>query len=168
MNSNTLSIFKAVIFSTFICLFVATSAYGSEYEALNGLKDVKVVFDVRAKKIKTAAIYLDLIHETFKDQNIRNVSKQPDFVVVFAGGLSKFVSSNTEGFSDEEKVLISRIVNRVSAMAKDGIKQEICLFAVNAAGVDPATLLPEIKQVDNGWISLIGYQAKGYSLISAF
>lgn len=168
MNNNTLSFFKAVIFSTFICLFVATSTYGGEYEAIDGLKDIKVVFDVRAKKIKKAAIYLDLIHETFKDQNIRDVSKQPDFAVILAGGLSKFVSSNTEGFSDEEKVLISRIVNRVAAMAKDGIKLEICLFAVNLAGVDPATLLPEIKQVDNGWISLIGYQAKGYSLVSAF
>ena len=168
MNSNIISILRGIIFSTFICLFVATSTYGGEYEALDGLNDIKVVFDVRAKKVKKAAIYLDLIHETFKDQSIRNVSKQPDFVVVFAGGISKFVSSNTGNFSDEEQVLISRIVNRVSAMAKDGIKLEICLFAVNLAGVDPATLLPEIKQVDNGWISLIGYQAKGYSLVAAF
>ena len=168
MNSKIFSIFRGVIFSTFICLFVATGTYGGEYNALDGLNDIKVVFDVRAKKVKKAAIYLDLIHETFKDQSILNVSKQPDFAVVFAGGISKFVSSNTEEFSDEEKVLIRRIVNRVSAMEKDGIKLEICLFAVNLAGVDPATLLPEIKQVDNGWISLIGYQAKGYSLVAAF
>jgi len=40
MNSNTLSIFKAVIFSTFICLFITTSSYGGEYEALDGLKDI--------------------------------------------------------------------------------------------------------------------------------
>ena len=168
MNCNTFSLLRTVVFSTFICLFVTTSTYGGEYKALDGLNDIKVVFDVRSKKIKKAAIYLDLIHETFKDQNIRNVSKQPDFAVIFAGGIAKFVSSNTDGFSDEEKVLISRITSRISAMAKDGIKMEICLFAVNLFGVDPATLLPEIKQVDNGWISLIGYQAKGYSLVAAF
>ena len=168
MKSHTLSILKAGIFSTFICLFVATSTYGGEYKALDGLNDIKVVFDVRAKKIKKAAIYLDLIHETFKDQNIRDVSKQPDFAVIFAGGIAKFVSSNIDGFSDKEKVLISRITNRVSAMAKDGIQMEICLFAVNLTGVAPDTLLPEIKQVDNGWISLIGYQGKGYSLVAAF
>ena len=168
MNSNTVSILRSVFFFIFICPFVATNSYGGEYEVLDGLNDIKVVFDVRAKKIKKAAIYLDLIHETFKDQNIRDVSKQPDFAVIFAGGIAKFVSSNTEGFSDEDKVLISQITNRISAMAKDGIKMEICLFAVNLYGVDPATLLPEIKQVDNGWISLIGYQAKGYSLVAAF
>jgi len=28
--------------------------------------------------------------------------------------------------------------------------------------------LPEIKHVSNGWISLIGYQAKGYSLVPAY
>ncbi len=78
------------------------------------------------------------------------------------------MSSNIDGFSDKEKVLISRITNRVSAMAKDGIQMEICLFAVNLTGVDPDTLLPEIKQVDNGWISLIGFQEKGYSLVAAF
>lgn len=168
MNSKILSILRGLLFSSFICLFIATSTYGGEYEALDGLNDIKVVFDVRAKKVRKAAIYLDLIHETFKDQSIHNVSKQPDFVVVFGGGISKFVSNNTEGFSDEDKVLISRIVNRISAMARDGIKLEICLFAVNLADVDPATLLPVIKQVDNGWISLIGYQAKGYSLVAAF
>jgi len=35
-------------------------------------------------------------------------------------------------------------------------------------GVDPATILPEIKQVDNGWISLIGYQVKGCAFVPAY
>jgi intracellular sulfur oxidation DsrE/DsrF family protein len=50
-------------------------------------------------------------------------------------------------------------------MAKDGIKLEICLFAVKVFGMESSTILPEIKQVGNGWISLIGYEAKGYSLV---
>jgi uncharacterized protein len=167
MNSRISSIFLKIIVPSLICLFVSTNIYGGQYDSLNGLTDINVVFDVRAKRVKKAVIYLDLIHETFKDQNIRDVSKQPEFAVVLAGGMSKFVSSNTEGFSDGEKVLISRVTDRISAMAKDGIKVEICVFSVNLAGVDPATLMPVIKQVDNGWISLIGYQAKGYSLVSA-
>jgi intracellular sulfur oxidation DsrE/DsrF family protein len=50
-------------------------------------------------------------------------------------------------------------------MAKDGVKFEICLIAVKYAGIEPSSILPEIKQVGNGWISVIGYQARGYSLV---
>jgi hypothetical protein len=30
------------------------------------------------------------------------------------------------------------------------------------------TILPEIKQVENGWISAIGYQLNGYALVADF
>ena len=53
-------------------------------------------------------------------------------------------------------------------MSKDGVKLEICLFAAEVFGVDPASVLPEIKRVGNGWISLIGYQSKGYALVPAY
>ena len=168
MNRKAIFFLRSVIVSVLICLFVATSTYGAEYEALDGVDDIKVVFDFSANDAKMAALYLDLIHQTFKDKNLQIKSKRPDVVVVFHGGTVKLVSSNTERFSDEEKVVLGQIANRVSAMAKDGIKLEICVFAVNLLGVDPATILPEITQVDNGWISIIGYQAKGYSLVTAF
>ena len=32
-------------------------------------------------------------------------------------------------------------------------------------GVDPATVLPEVDIVGNGFISIAGYQAQGYSAI---
>ena len=50
-------------------------------------------------------------------------------------------------------------------MAKDGVSFEACLVAAKAFGIEPSSILPEIKQVGNGWISLIGYEAKGYSLV---
>ncbi|MEN8199589.1 MAG: DsrE family protein [Thermodesulfobacteriota bacterium] len=169
MNNKTLSRLRVVSVFTFICLFsIANPSYGGEYGALEGLDDIKVVFDIRAPKAKTAAIYLDLIHQTFKDKNIREVSKQPDFAVVFAGGIIKLLSSDTTKFSAEEKKEIERIAGRVAAMKKDGIKMEVCLFAANLLGVAPESILADIEQVPNGWISLIGYQARGHSLVSAF
>jgi intracellular sulfur oxidation DsrE/DsrF family protein len=53
-------------------------------------------------------------------------------------------------------------------MAKDRIKLEICDFASKVFGVDPASILPEIKHVPNGWVSVIGYQARGYSLVPVY
>ena len=46
-----------------------------------------------------------------------------------------------------------------------GVKFEVCLYAARVVGVDPATILPEIDQVDNGFISTTGCQAQGYALV---
>lgn len=168
MNKNISAILRGIIFSLFIILFNMTNTYAGEYESLNGLNDIKVVFDVRGKIVKKVAIQLDLIHQTYKEQNIRKISAQPKFAVVFGGGAVELLSNDTDGFTDEEKVLLAQITKTLSAMGKDGITLELCLFAANLHEVDPATVLPVIQHVDNGWISLIGYQAKGYSLVAAF
>ena len=64
--------------------------------------------------------------------------------------------------------MIAKIAETISAMAQDGIKFEICLIAVDLLGVDRASILPEIKHVGNGWISLVGYQHKGYGLVPVY
>jgi len=168
MKKNINSIFKGIVFSTVLCLFVVVNGYGGQYQALDGVKDVKVVFDVRSKKVKSAFVQLGLIHETFKDRNILEVSAKPQFVVVFGGAAVKLLSTDHEGFSDEEKVLVGHIADILAAMVTDGIRLEICLFAADIYGVEPETIMPGIHHVDNGWISLIGYQNKGYALVAAF
>ena len=154
----------------FLCafLFLSFNAHASEYAALNGVKDIKAVFDVRSKTVKTAAIQLDLIHQTYHEQNIRNASEQPLFAVVFGGAAVKLISSDREEYSDDEKMLLTMITDKLAAMVKDGIRLEVCLFAADVFDIEPETILPGIHHVDNGWISLIGYQAKGYSLVAVF
>jgi intracellular sulfur oxidation DsrE/DsrF family protein len=152
----------------FTLAFIAFNTHAGEFFALKGLHDIKAVFDVRSKSVKTAAIQLDLIHQTYYEQNIRNASEKPAFAVVFGGAAVKLISTDREGYSDEEKMLLGLIADKATAMAKDGIRLEVCLFAADVHDVEPETLLPGIHHVDNGWISLIGYQAKGYSLVSVF
>ena len=38
--------------------------------------------------------------------------------------------------------------------------------AVKVMGVDPETILPEVDRVGNGFISIVGYQAQGYSVVT--
>ena len=137
-----------------------TYVFGQEYEALKGLKSIKAVFEFRKDDPKSAAFY--------KDKNITAVTEDPDFVVVFTGPGVKILSKNKEGFPPEEHEIIDKIADIISAMVKDGIKMEICLVASNIHGVDPESVLPDIKHVYNGWISLIGYQNNGYSLIVTY
>jgi len=157
----TMSIFLSV------CLLVATAAdsLSEEYGTLKGLKSVKAVFDFELGNPQSALMHLQVIHQTFKDKNIWMSKKKPEVVVVFVGPSVKLVSKNRGGFSAEDQKILDEYAGALSAMTRDGIKFEICLIAAKAFGVEPSSIVPEIKQVGNGWISLIGYQAKGYSLV---
>jgi intracellular sulfur oxidation DsrE/DsrF family protein len=163
---------RIIIISLFfsICfLFAAfTNVSSKEYVSLKGLKLAKAVFDFKIGDPKSAAAHLKLIHKTFKDKSITALANKPDFVVVFIGHSAKIVSKNRAAFSPEEQKILEEIASIISEMSKDGIKLEICLFAAEALGVDSASILPEIKHVGNGWVSLIGYQANGYSLVPAY
>ncbi len=135
---------------------------------MQGLESLKTVFDVRTGSPKSLVSSLKLIHQTFRDENIRRVADKPSFVVVFMGSAVKHVSKDREGMPPKKQKLLDEIAGIVSEMSKDGIGFEICLFAARAFGTDPASILPEIQRVENGWISSIRYQTKGYSLIPVF
>lgn len=167
MKKETRTIISLFL-SVFLLSAFAVNVYGEEYEALKGLKSVKAVFDVRIGSPKSGAAHLKLIHQTYKDNAITAVTKKPDFVVVFIGPSVKLISKNREGFSPEDQKILDEIAGTISEMSKDGIRLEICLVAAKVFGVDPASVLPEIKHGANGWISVIGYQAQGYSLVPAY
>ena len=156
-----------------IVFLLAVSALGgtcfaSPYPALEGVKEIKVIFDVRGKNVKPITLQLDLIHKTFNDPGIRAVSQKPKVAVVFGGGAVKLLSSNRDGYSDQEKMLLELIAGKLAEMNRDGIRLEVCLFAADVHDVDPATIPEFIHRVDNGWISTLGYQAQGYSLVAVF
>jgi intracellular sulfur oxidation DsrE/DsrF family protein len=167
MKRKSRIIVSIVVVSIFM-LAVVGSVSAATYESLAGLKSIKAIFDVRAANAKSAAIQLKLIHDTYKDKSIMAVSKKPSFIVAFMGPSVKLISKDKRGFSAEDQKAMDEIAKTVQEMAKDGIKLEVCDFAVKVFGVDPASILPEIKHVPNGWVSLIGYQAKGYSLVPAY
>lgn len=168
MKKRSKSTIAALIF--LMGLF-ATSGVGfasQEAAALKGIKSVKAVFDFRTGSAKSADVLLGLIHETFKGKDIAAVTKKPEFVVVFIGPSVKLITNTKEGMPPEDHETLDAIAERISKMAKDGIKFEICLFAARMFKVDPATVLPEIKREDNGVVSLIGYQTKGYALVPLY
>jgi intracellular sulfur oxidation DsrE/DsrF family protein len=146
-----------------------SSMYGQDYaDALKGVKSVNAVFDFRIGEPKNAAMHLKLIQNTYKDRALLALDDRPDFTVIFIGPSVKLISTDRQGFSPEDQQALDEIAATVSLMAQDGIKLEVCLVAAKAYGLDPATVFPAIKQVPNGWVSEIGYQARGYSLVPAY
>jgi len=168
MNATYHKYILYIIISFVFISYLPANSIGSEYDALKGLESIKAVFDVRVANPKVASVHLDLIHKTFKDQNLTIQSRRPDVVVIFMGPAVKMVSKNRKGFSQEEQKYLDTIAATISNMATDGMKLEICVAAVHLTGGDPADILSGIKPVGNGWISAIGYQQKGYALISDF
>ncbi|MGH9426401.1 MAG: DsrE family protein [Terriglobia bacterium] len=149
------------------CLLLSTAVgTAQDYAALKGVEKVKVAFDVRTGVPQTAARQLKLIHDTHKQ--LIALKKSPVSAVVFIGPAVKLISTNREGFKPEELPLLDEIAQTVSAIANDGIPLEVCLFAAKVFNVDPATVLPEITRVENGYVSLIGYETQGYSLIPVY
>lgn len=144
------------------------SAHAGEYQALEGVKSVSTIFDFRDGKPESALDHLKLIHETYKDQAVQAISEKPKFVVVFMGPSALVLSQNREKFSADEKKQLEEFDTIVSAMAKAGIELEVCTAAITYFGVDPKSIAPEVKQVDNGWIASLGYQQRGYSMVPVY
>ncbi len=168
MKRKSTALSSGVALSIFMIVIAGVNAVGAEHGSLRDVTSVKAIFDVRAGNPTSVAVLLGLIHQTFNDSSIRQVTEEPEFVIVFIGPAVKLISTQTEGFSAEERDAIGQIAKTISEMAEDGIELEICLAAADMFGVDPATVLPEIKRVPNGVISLIGYQAQGYSLVPIY
>ena len=164
------NIFLTILVSSALCFLLVSPGLvpAGEYKSLKGADSVDTVFDFREANPESALVHLSLAHDTFKDQAIRDTSKDPDFVVVFMGGSVKMLSSNREAFTDKQRKTLEKMDNVISKMAKDGMTLEVCLFAVNSLGVDPESISPEIERVPNGWIASIGYQANGYALVPVF
>ena len=168
MQNNAGRILASICTALWLSLAVISPALGGEYKSLEGLKSVKVMFDFRDDKPQSALVHLQLAHQTFKDKALRKIDGKPKLAVVFMGGSVKLLTSKRDGFSAEEKKTLAELDKVVAAMAKDGIRLEMCMFAADFFKVDAASVPPEIQRVPNGWISSLGYQAKGYSLIPAF
>ena len=148
---------KTVSLILSVCLLIVASSF--VFGDLKASETNKAVFDVRINNPKSAALHLKLIHQSFKGR---------DTVIMFSGPSVKLISENREGFSAEENKLLDEISSKVSEMSKDGIKLEVCLVATRVFGVDPTSILKEIKHVENGWLSIVDYQANGYYLVPAY
>jgi len=159
--SILLNFFVAV---SLLCLVPAVS--GEEYKSLKGVKSAKAVFDERESNPKLAVLHLKLLHQTYKD--LAAMKKKPAFAIVFSGPSVKLISKDREEFSAEDRKHLDEFAAIISAMSKDGFDLEVCLVALKVFEIDPESVLPEIKKVGNGWISLIGYEAQGYSLVPVY
>jgi intracellular sulfur oxidation DsrE/DsrF family protein len=134
--------------------------------ALQGLKEVKLAFDVTSDDAKRLTSVLDTIEETRVGLVKQGVT--PHIVVTFRGPATKLVQTDQTLMKPADRERAAAIAAKVKALSTasgiDGIEQ--CSIAVRGAGTKPENVVSGIKIVGNGWISLAAYQAKGYAYIA--
>ena len=166
MEPNRKKILVASVAVFFLVLSSISFAWAEEYDAMKGVNSVNVIFDMRDGIPQSAVIHLNLILDTYNE--LVAMKKNPAFTVVFMATAVKLISSDTSGFSAGDQSTIKEIPRIISRMSNAGIRVEVCTFAAKLFGVDLDSILPEIEQVSNGWISEIGYQARGYALVPVY
>jgi intracellular sulfur oxidation DsrE/DsrF family protein len=145
----------------------AGAAHAANDEAaLQGLKDVKVAFDLKEGDGKGLLNRLDVIDETRASLIRQGVS--PHFILSFRGPATKLVQTDAADIKAEDRPIAEKIALKIKQMSNssgvDGMEQ--CAVAVREQGTKIDKVLPEIRVVGNGFISLMAYQAKGYAYIA--
>lgn len=148
-----------------LALFVSPALAGEYDDALHGVKGAKVVFDVSVGSPKAANVIFWAVRDSYQNQAVQGLSEKPQVAVVFHGPAVKLISSVRAGGEGEAAGEAEKFHELVRQLNKDGVKLEVCLYAARVMGVDPASILPEVRGVGNGFISVIGYQAQGYAVV---
>ncbi len=135
----------------------------NDHDALQEVRHTKSLFDINVKTPSNLALYLSVIQTTYDD--LVRQGQKPEFVVAFRGPSVRLITSKNDGFADEDQKNLEQAAARIESLQKKGVKFEVCSIATGLLQVDHTTLLPGVKVVGNTFVSLIGYQAKGFALV---
>ena len=140
--------------------------HGKEYkqsQSLTGLTSVKIYFDVNVGVPQKLLLRLSLIDKTLSQLKAEGVT--PDAVIAFRGKASKFITNGTLYVDDEEQAIKAEVHTWLKTFADQGIHMEQCLIATNLHGIAPEDVRKELDVTQNGYISMIAYQTRGFALV---
>lgn len=134
--------------------------------ALGDLKEVKVAFDLKEGDPKLLLNRLNIIDET--RQSLIQQGVKPHFILAFRGPATRLVQTDQSLIKPEAREEAAKVAARIKQMsAADGVEGlEQCSVAAREQGTKVENVLPQIRVVGNGFISLMAYQAKGYAYIA--
>lgn len=161
-------IFSITILLLFLILNLTTPALAekpNDADALKGVETGKVVWDVTLSKPRRLLGVMKVIDETYEDLVKQNVT--PNMVFAFRGRVLSLLSSQPPELEPNDIAALEELLALIQTMSeKPGVKMESCSIASRLLGIDNSTFIPAVKPVGNTFVSLIGYQQKGYALIT--
>ncbi len=160
--------YPTIILSTlFLLASIAPSAAQVIYDNDSALKNVvqaNVYFDVNLDDSQKLLLRMNLLQQTV--QQLREAGLEISIVIGFRGGASRFITRSDHYVLDEESGDKQKIQKLISSFSDEGITIEQCSIAADLLDIIHEDFLPEVRIVANGYISLIGYQTRGYAVVS--
>ncbi|MDF1555060.1 MAG: DsrE family protein [Deferrisomatales bacterium] len=138
---------------------------GGYATALKGVQGFDAVYEVTQGNPKVANVVFWAVKDSYAGPEVKSLSKAPNIVVVFHGPAVKLISSDKALFNGAEWAEVETFQETLRQMKKDGVRMEVCLYAAKVMGVDASTIIPEVDHVDNGFVSVVGYQMQGYAVV---
>jgi len=151
-----------VAFVTLISAPVLADGYDN---ALHGVNGYDAVFEVTQGDPKVANLIFWAVKNAYEVSELKVLKNAPKIAVVFHGAAVKLISSDKKPFNAGEWAEVEKFQGTLRQMKKAGVTLEVCLYAAKVMGVDKGTIMPEIDQVGNGFVSVIGYQMQGYAVV---
>lgn len=149
--------------SLLLPLNLVFAAEFNNQNALQGLTETKVVFDINQGNPDLLALRLHLVEKTY--QQLKAAGTAPKFILAFRGKASNFLTIDDTYIDQEDREIKQKIETLLKHLSQQGFTLEQCSIAARLAKIDTSNFLPYIKVVANGYISLIGYQNQGYALV---
>ena len=150
-----------------MCLFLASAmAFAAQFDnekALKGLSSVKIVCDVNVGDpdlLLTRMYFLDTTYSQLLDAGVK-----PTIVLAFRGKTSLFITKNDKYIKAEHRKQRIEMKKWIEHFIELGFTIEQCYIAAKSHKIDTKDFLPQVKIVENGYISLIGYQSQGYAFL---
>jgi intracellular sulfur oxidation DsrE/DsrF family protein len=150
-------------------IFVACSTgaqAADDSAALKGIKEGKIAFDIHEGNPKLLLARLNVIDET--RQSLIQQGVKPSFILAFRGPATKLVQTDQDKIKPEDRELAAKVATKIKEMSKapgvDGFEQ--CAVASRTQETKTELVLPEVRVVGNGFISLMAYQSRGYAYIA--
>lgn len=134
--------------------------------ALSGLHEAKAIFLVNMRKPMAVAHLLMVIGKT--EQGLQRQHVRPHLIVVFIGPDVAFLTRDRRGIPYTDERTVANIQGQIRKLSAHGVQFQACGIALHGMDVRPATLIPQVTAVGNGFISVIGYQEKGYALVPVY
>jgi len=143
----------------------ASNAPPDNRAALAGLTEMKIAFDITDGNPKALLAKLGVIDTTRKQLIADGVV--PRMVLAFRGDASYFTQADVEKVKPEDREEARKIAAKLKELrAASGVEAlEQCNLPLAPRKLKSVDVMPEVKVVGNGWISLVAYQHRGYAYI---
>lgn len=156
--------FLGIVIGLFLIFSNAYAVEPQQNEGLDDVKVAKVVWDISLADPTKLLPNFRVIRQTHDDLVARAI--KPEMIITFRGPVVKLLTAKLDQLPTADKQATEGVQQIIQDLAtREGVHILACGISTRGFGVEKE-LMPEVKNVSNSFLPLIGYQSKGFALIA--